>query len=402
MKKVAVWMVIVLSAISTGCSKEEPYNALEQDPPVTVGYVRIDSKPVELKFQLPGRVTASVVSEVRPQVDGIIRERCFREGEYVRKEQALYKIDDARHRAAVAAAEASLAEAQANLTELVSREKRQRPLVKIHAVSPMDYDQLISLVNQARAKVQKLEADLKSAEIDLAYTTVKAPVSGWIGVSEATVGALVTTNQSSALATIRQVDSVYVDLTQPSLDMLRYQKELANGGINRKSDPKLYLKLEDDSIYSRLTDSQPIEGRVLLSETQVNATTGSVRLRAVFSNPDRVLLPGMYVTGLLTVGQLNNVLLVPQRAVMMSGDGAHFVFVLEQNATPGRYTAKRRIVQIDRAEGSSWLIRNGVRVGDLVVVDGLQKVKTGEQVCAQPYEALPHDKSQNAKDEGAQ
>lgn len=387
-RKSAVLLAMAVAAALTGCTEDKTADAAGKNRQATVGYVRIEPKPVELRMQLPGRVAASVVSDVRPQVDGILQERRFKEGEYVQKGQVLYKIDDATYQAAVAAAKASLAEAKANLAELVSREKRQRPLVKIRAVSPQDYDQVVSLLNQAKAKVQKSQADLRTAEINLAYTSVKAPVSGWIGVSAVTEGALVTASQATALATIRQVDSVYVDLTQPSIDMLRFQKALANGGINSEDGPKLFLKLEDGSAYSRLADSKPIEGHVLFSETHVNASTGSVLLRAVFSNPDCVLLPGMYATGMLTSGTLNGVLLVPQRAVLMAGDGTHFVFVLKEGEAKESFTVQRRPVKLDRTEGRNWVISSGIEPGDLVVVDGLQKVKAGEKVLAKPFEKL--------------
>lgn len=181
---------------------------------------------------------------------------------------------------------------------------------------------------------------------------------------------------------------MYVDLTQPSIDMLRFQKALANGGINSEDGPKLFLKLEDGSAYSRLADSKPIEGHVLFSETHVNASTGSVLLRAVFPNPDRVLLPGMYATGMLTSGTLNGVLLVPQRAVLMAGDGTHFVFVLKEGEAKESFTVQRRPVKLDRTEGRNWVISSGIEPGDLVVVDGLQKVKAGEKVLAKPFEKL--------------
>ena len=376
-------MVFALSACQ---ETPEPENAVE------VHYQEIKEERLTLKNDLPGRVSALIVSEVRPQVSGIISKRLFEEGTDVTKGQVLYQIDPAEYKAAYHTAKASLAEAKASVASLALLEKRYRALVKTSSVSQQDLDNAISSHRQARARVDKAKAELETAAINLAYTQIKASVSGRIGASSVTPGALVTANQSAALATIQQVDRVYVDMTQSSADLIRLRRNLAQGKISSGNHiAKVRLTLEDGSPYIPVGVSpedgseQWIEGDLLFSEILVGETTGSVTLRAIFGNPDRLLLPGMYVTAHLTEGTLEKAVTIPQRAVLSSGEGEHFVFVLEKTSPDDKtFRAVRRPIELERSLGNRWIVRKGVSAGERLVVEGLQKISQGKTVHAIP------------------
>ena len=373
-----------LLAMSAGCGNE----AGMPQAPEEVRYSVVAEQRITLSNDLPGRVSALVMAEVRPQVDGIILERLFEEGADVQKGQVLYQIDPAVYQATCNTAKAALAEAEANVAALALLEKRYRGLVKTNAVSRQDLDNAVSEHGQARARIARARAELEAAAINLAYTQIKAPVSGRIGASAVTPGALVTANQPAPLAVIRQTDRVYVDITQSSTDTIRLRRAMAQGKMSPNGGAaKVRLTLEDGSPYTPVadnhTDGEPawILGDLLFSEISVGQTTGSVSLRSVFSNPDGLLLPGMYVTATIEEGALDNAVLIPQRSVLSTGSGGHMVFVLNKDkAGNGLYRVERREVALLRTYGNRWIIKSGLAAGELLVVEGLQKAMPGELV----------------------
>lgn len=376
--------LLLLFAMTSGCDKSEaPANT-----PGEVRYSMVAVERITLTNDLPGRVSAFVMSEVRPQVDGIILDRLFEEGTEVQKGQVLYQIDPAVYQATYNTAKAVLSEAEANVEALALLEKRYRNLVKVNAVSQQDLDNAISEHGQARARIARGKAELDTAAINLDYTQIKAPISGRIGASSVTPGALVTANQSAALAVIQQTDSVYVDITQSSASTIRLRRAMAQGNMSPNgSATKVRLTLEDGSSYTSVTHNhlndgpEWILGDLLFSEISVGQTTGSVSLRSVFKNPDGLLLPGMYVTATIEEGALDNAVLIPQGSVLSNGASGRMVFVLQKdNSGEELYRVERREVTLLRTYGNRWIIKSGLVQGDLLVVEGLQKALPGELV----------------------
>lgn len=382
----AVWLALLLA----GCDK--PGEKESEAEIEHVRYLALKQEELILTSTLPGRVSPLALAEVRPQVDGIITERLFEEGSTVQKGQTLYRIDAAPYQAAYAAAQASLDEAKAHETALALLEKRQRGLLPGLSISRQDLDNTISQHGQARARVSKTQAELENAAINLSYTEIKAPVAGRIGAATITIGALVTANQPSALAIIRQIDRVYIDMTQSSADIIRLRRAIAQRMMSVSSDTtKVRLKLEDGSPYTAITqahsESSPhwIQGELLFSEVFVEQSTGNVKLRAVIDNPDGLLLPGMYVTAIIEEGTIKNAMLIPQRSVMANNRGGHAVFLLQKAPKgDGTFRVIRREVTLDRAIGNRWLIKDGLNEGDLLVVEGLQKAMPGMLVKGVP------------------
>lgn len=380
-KAVALFLLFVMLS---GCAED----AVPQSEPAGVRYSVVAEERITLTSDLPGRVSALVVSEVRPQVDGIIQERLFEEGADVQKGQVLYQIDPAIYQATYNTAKAALAEAEANAEALALLEKRYRNLVKTNAVSRQDLDNAVSEYSQARARIARAKAELESAAINLGYTQIKAPVSGRIGASTVTSGALVTANQSTALAVIQQTDRVYVDITQPSAATIHLRRAMAQGSLSTNgSAAKVRLMLEDGSPYTLAshgsTNDEPewILGDLLFSEISVGQTTGSVSLRSVFNNPDGLLLPGMYVTATIEEGALDKAVLIPQSSVLSSGSGGHMVYVLQEDASGQElFRVERREVEFLRTYGNRWILKSGLNAGELLVVEGLQKAVPGELV----------------------
>lgn len=381
-------LALALCAMAFLCGCHETASPPEQK--TEVRYFSVVEEPLPLTSSLPGRVSALVVSEVRPQVDGIISKRLFEEGSNVQQGQILYQIDPALYEAAYHTAKAALAEAQASVASLALLEKRYRALIRTKSISQQDLDNAISSHRQARARVDKAKAELETAAINLAYTQIKAPVSGRIGASSVTPGALVTANQSQALAMIQQIDRVYVDVNQSSVDAIRLRRNLARGTVSSSKDIKVRLTLEDGSPYTPVGDShdeapQWIEGDLLFSEILVGETTGSVTLRALFSNPDGLLLPGMYVTAMFVEGIQQRAVTIPQGCVLSSGEGRHFVFALEKTPSEHEeFRVVRRFIETERSIGTRWLVKKGLSAGDMVVLEGLQKIMSGELVNAVP------------------
>jgi membrane fusion protein (multidrug efflux system) len=338
--------------------------------PPEVGVVVVAPAPVALTMELTGRTTAHLIAEVRPQVGGIIQQRLFDEGADVKAGQLLFQIAPATYQAALNSATAALAKAEANLIPARLKERRFRELVAIKAVSQQDYDDAEATVKQAEAEVAVNQAAVESARINLEFTRVTAPIAGRIGRSTVTPGALVTANQASALATIQQLDPLYVDVTQSSADLLRLKRSLASGEIKggNANQAKVKLLLEDGTPY-------PQEGILKFSDVTVEQTTGSVTLRTLFPNPHQLLLPGMFVRAILKEGVDEQGILVPQQGVTHNpkGEATALVVGAEDKVEP-------RVLKIDRAIGDKWLVREGLKSGDRLIVDGLQKIKPGMAV----------------------
>ncbi|WP_374575800.1 efflux RND transporter periplasmic adaptor subunit [Phenylobacterium sp.] len=332
-----------------------------------VGIVTIAAQPVSLDTELSGRTTAYQTSEVRPQVAGIIKALLFKEGSQVSAGQALYQIDPAPFRAAYDQAQAALANAQANLAAAKLKSDRYAELVKIEAVSKQDADDALAAYKQADASVAQQKAAVESAKINLDYTRVTAPISGRIGKSSSTVGALVTANQTTALATIQKMDPMYVDLTQSSTELLKLKASLSNGGAVPAS-ASVRLTLENGAEY-------PIAGRLQFTEVTVDPDTGSVTLRAAFPNPQGLLLPGMYVRARLAQAMEPEAILAPQQGVARDPKGRATALVVGA----GNKVESRELT-VDRVVGDKWLVTSGLKAGDRLIVEGTDKVKAGETV----------------------
>jgi membrane fusion protein (multidrug efflux system) len=338
--------------------------------PSDVGVVIARTQPVNLTTELSGRTSAYLVSEVRPQVSGIVKARLFQEGGYVRAGQALYQIDPATYQASYNSAAAGLAQAQAAYTAAKLKADRYKALVETGAVSKQDNDDAQAASQQAAANVAAQKASVDAARINLGYTKVLSPISGRIGKSSVTPGALVTASQAAALATVQDTSRVYVDLTQSSAELLKLQRDLANGSVGRSGSAQVTLKLEDGSTY-------PTPGKLEFSDVTVDPATGSIGLRATFANPNGVLLPGMYVRAVLGAATAQNGMLIPQPAVSRDPKGNATVMVVGAKSL-----AEPRPITVRQMVGDAWLVTGGLKPGDQVIVEGLQKVRPGAPVKA--------------------
>lgn len=338
-------------------------------PPQPVTVVTLEASDVTLTATLPGRVAASGVAEVRPQVSGIITERLFEEGGPVEAGDALYRIDSATYEAAKAAAEASLAQAEAQLASAEREETRQAELRQRNVTSQQNLDDAIAARDVAAAAVKVAEANLLAAEIDLERTTIRAPLSGVSGLSEATQGALVTAGQANPLTTIRMLDPVNVDVTQSAADILRWRR--SGQAVAEEENQVVQLRLADGSIYEHT-------GRLAAAEPHVNEQTGVVVLRLEFPNPEQFLLPGMYVQVELPQGVVQNAVLTPQEGVTRDRRGRPMAMVVnDQNVV------ETRELNVQRDQGPNWVVTDGLAPGDRVIVAGLQKVSPGMTVAPQ-------------------
>jgi membrane fusion protein (multidrug efflux system) len=337
--------------------------------PSPVGVIVVRTEPVTLTTELSGRTSAFLVSEVRPQVGGVIQARLFKEGGNVRVGQPLYQIDPATYRASYASASAGLAQAQAAYATAKLKADRYKDLVAINAVSKQDNDDAQAAAQQAAANVQAQRAAVDQARINLGYTRVTSPISGRIGKSSVTAGALVTASQATALATVQSLDKVYVDVNQSSADLLKLKREL---GAGLTGSAPVSLILEDGSTY-------PVPGVLEFSDVTVDPGTGTVGLRALFPNPQGVLLPGMYVRAKVTTGGIPSAILAPQRAVSRDAKGQATVFVVGPDGK-----AVSRTLTVSQTIGDRWLVTSGLKPGDQVIVEGLQKVRPGAPVKPVP------------------
>jgi len=360
----------VLSAtLLAGCGG----GAQQQKPPAQtapqVGYVTLTPQSVTLSTELAARTAAYETSEVRPQVNGLITARLFAEGDEVRAGQPLYRIDPQPYQAQVASARAALSRANAAIASNDALARRYGELVKINAIAKQDFENATTTAQQARADVAAQQAALRTATIDLGRTTVRAPISGRIGRSAVTTGGLATASQTTALSTIQRLDPIYVDITQSSAALLKLRQQLLAGQLSRGAGAaRVRLKLEDGSTY-------PIDGVVKFADVTVDPATGSQTIRAQFSNPNRLLLPGMYVTAQFIEGTQANALLVPQRAISRDEKGNAIVMIVGpgDKIQPRTLTAPRTI-------GDNWLVTAGLKAGDRVIVEGAQNLQPGMPV----------------------
>ena len=360
-----------------GCSKDSEQAAqgagAQQMPPAQVGVIVAQPQSVENVVEMTGRTSAYQISEVRPQASGVILKRLFTEGSYVRRGQALYEIDDRTNRASVDNFKAAERRAQANLNALRTTEGRYRQLVGSNAVSKQEYDDIVAQVRLAEADLEAARATLKNAQINLGYSTVRAPISGQTGRSSVTAGALVSASQADPLVTIQQLDPIYVDISQSSAELLRLRQGMKNGVLDQSNNTKVKLKLEDGSMY-------PIEGNLAFSDASVDPKTGSVTLRAVFSNPNQLLLPGMFATAQVVQGIVPNAYLVPQVAVSRTPTGSAQVMVVN-----AKNKVETRTIETVGMKDQQWVVTKGLTTGDKIIVEGVAKVKEGQDVKPSPY-----------------
>ncbi len=365
--------------ILTGCGKQSAAVAKVPAVPPEVGIVIVQPQHVALTTELSGRTSAHLIAEVRPQVSGIVQKRLFTEGSDVKAGEVLYQIDPATYQAAYNSARASLARAEANVVPAKLKAERYKELVKINAVSKQDYDDISAALKLAEADIDAAKAAVETARINLAYTKVTAPISGRIGRSTVTDGALVTAGQPAALSTIQQLSSMYVDVTESSADLLRMKQNLASGLLksNSATRAKVKLFLEDGSVY-------PLSGILKFSEVTVDQSTGSITLRAVFPNPNNVLLPGMFVRAIVEEGLNEQAILVPQRGVTRNPAGEATVMVVGNEEK-----VEQKIIKVARTVGDNWLVSQGLKPGDRVILEGLQKARPGTPVKAVPFGSKP-------------
>lgn len=364
----SIGYAIAFAGILAGCSGQKegpPQGAAAAMPPAEVGIVTLKAQNVTVTRELPGRTNPYLVAEVRPQVTGIVRERLFTEGSLVKAGQPLYQLDDAVYRADAATARASLARAQATLGTARLNAKRSADLVAIDAVSRQDNENAVAALQQAEADVAAAKAAVERADIQLAYAQITSPITGRIGRSSVTQGALVTANQAGALATVQSLDPIYVDVTQSSSELLELRKQVAAGRLKDARNLPVEIVLEDGSRY-------PKPGRLAFSDVTVDPSTGAYTLRVVVPNPDNVLLPGIYVRAIVGSGVRADGLLVPQRGILRDAKGNTSAMILDAQGQ-----VEARPVKVSRAMGDQWLVEEGLAAGERVIVEGLQKIRPG-------------------------
>jgi len=367
-----VLSTLVASIALTGCDLAAEQSQVSAPRAMPVGVVTLKSQALTLKKELPGRINAFQIAEIRPQVSGIVQARLFTEGKQVEQGQALYQINPATFKAELAASEAAVAKAQASIASTKAKAARFSELLKIKAVSQQDFDEADATYKQANAELLTAKAQLQSAQINLDYSHVSSPISGQISKSSVTVGALVSANQSTALATVTQLDPIYVDLTQSSNELTKLKKAIASGAltVDSTSQTDVELIMEDGSIY-------PHKGTLQFSEVTVDPSTGSVTLRAKFPNPEKLLLPGMYARASIIEGVKADAVLVPQRGVSRNSKGEPTAMVVSKDNK-----VESRVLTVDRTVGSNWLVTSGLADGDKLIVEGLQKIRPGAPVVA--------------------
>ncbi|THF49074.1 MAG: efflux RND transporter periplasmic adaptor subunit [Methylophaga nitratireducenticrescens] len=361
-KQLTLSGLLVLGLVACQSESNTTQDTNSAPPPAKVNVVTLIKQPVTLTTELPARTIAFRQAEVRPQVNGIIEKRLFEEGADVEAGQQLYQIDAAPFQAALQMARAELARAEANLQSTKAREERFKGLIDNKAISQQDYDDALAAFLQSQAEVAVAKANIETAQINLRYTKVNAPISGRIGRSNVTEGALVTAQQADLLATIVQIDPIYVDIAQPSKRLLSLRKQLIENKIDNAAAPTVTLTLEDNSQYEH-------SGELQFSEVNVQESTGSIVIRALFPNPEGLLLPGMFVRADMEEASIDNALLVPQRGVSFDREGNASAMIVNDNNQ-----VEPRQLKIRREVGQYWLVDEGLAEGDRLIVSGLQKI----------------------------
>ena len=367
--KRAFTALLLLSVAGSLASCGEP-QAPPQAQPREVGTIVAHAEPVTLTVELPGRTAAYERSDVRPQVSGIILKRLFQEGDRISAGQPLYQIDPLPYQSSVASARAGLARAQATIASTQALAKRYASLVTINAISRQEYENAEAAARQAVAEVEAQRAALRSAEIDLQRTTLRAPISGIIGVSRVTPGALVTAGQAEALTTIERLDPIYVDVTPPANDYLNIRRMVASGELSRNEANSAVVKLilEDRTTY-------PLSGKLQFAGATVDESTGTVTVRAIFPNPQHLLLPGMYVRASLVEGTTARAFLIPQQAVTRDERGRPVAYVVGKDNK-----LEARVLTAPRVQGTNWIVTEGLKDGERIAVDGVGMLQPGTVV----------------------
>ena len=367
---------MISAAMVTGCKEQAPGPPPGFGPqgPMEVGVLTIAPSQVTLTQDLPGRISAFRVAEVRARVNGIVLHRRFTEGTDVTEGQVLYEIDPAPYQAALDSARGTLARAEANMAAADQKVPRYKALLGTKAISQQDYDDAVANQGTYSADILSGKAAVQTAQINLDYTKVTSPVSGRIGISQVTEGAYVQAGNATLMATVQQLDPVYVDVTQASSELLRLRHDLASGRLKADKAGRARVKLIQES-----GDIYPEEGTLQFSDVTVNATTNSVTVRAIFPNPTGELLPGLFVRARLEEGNRSDAILVPQLAVTRNSKGEPTAMVVGANSM-----VEVRVLQTSRAVGNKWLITSGLQPGDQVIVDNLQKIRPGAPVKATP------------------
>jgi membrane fusion protein (multidrug efflux system) len=380
----ATVLALAAGLLLTACKPETK----APPPPVPeVATVTVQPQAVTLTTELPGRTSAFRVAEIRPQVNGLILKRLFTEGEEVAEGQELYQIDPAQFQAALDNAVAALDRAEANLPALESRAKRYRDALAEKAVSQQLFDDANAALQQGQAEIKYYKAMVQTARINLGYSLVKSPISGRIGVSSVTDGAIVTAYQPLALATIQQLDPIYVDVPQSTTDALRLRQELERGALTQGGDAfqEVELILPDGNPY-------PLKGKLQFRDVSVDPTTGSVLLRMVFPNPDKVLLPGMFVRTVVKQGVSGKAILLPHQTVSRDPKGNPMALVVGDDGK-----VQQRQLVVDRVIGDKWMVASGVKPGERVIAEGIQKVRPGVLVKEVPFTTTPHHSPNEAE-----
>ncbi|GAP76248.1 RND efflux system, membrane fusion protein CmeA [Pseudoalteromonas sp. SW0106-04] len=359
--------VTVLAALSlSGCQEQPQQQAQTAPAAVEVEAITLSPQSIDLSTELVGRTVDFRQAEIRPQVSGILQARLFEEGQVVSKGDVLYRIDPAPYQAELASAKAALAKAQASVRNTRMKAERIKGLLGNKSVSQQDYDDAEATLLQAKADLAAAKAAVLSAEINLDYTQIRAPIDGQIGRSSVTEGALLTANQSAALSIIRQLDPIYVDMTRAASKLSSLRSAMHQGNLSQ--NPEVKLRLENNDWYA-------LSGELKFSEVSVDPSTSMVTMRAVFPNPNGELLPGMFVRAQLATGQDDDALLVPQKAIVRTPKGEATVMVVSKEGT-----AQTRVVELGQEINQSWQVHSGLQAGDQVIVAGLQKVRPGSKV----------------------
>lgn len=380
--------MLPLAACGSGGKQEGGQRRGGQQGPIKVGFVVVKAESVPVVVDLPGRTVAYQSSQVRPQVSGVIQRRFYTEGSLVKQGQTLYQIDPQLYRAAVNQAEANLQSALATASASAVRAERLKPLAEMEAVAKQDYTDANASALQAKASVAQTRAQLDTARINLRFSTVPAPISGRIGRSLFTEGALVTLNQADPLTTIQRLDPIFVDIQESSADLLALRRSISQGGLTA-TRARVKLTLEDGSTFGAT-------GSIEFSEVTVDPSTGTVTLRATFPNPDGVLLPGMFVRAQFDQAINARAILVPQQAVTRQATGEASVFIVG----PGD-KAQRRVITIERAAGASWVVTDGLNPGDKVIVQGTGQLRPNAAIAPVPASDPQHAQPPKRGERGA-